>query len=198
LNRLRRSLRAAALVLTSTLCLALPAAAEGQPGALDALERRLVASDGRVVTLDLSGRNQQAVFYLHFGSIWLLDETGAVTGEAHLARSTDHLYLVRDDIILLAGPHLLTGPVAPARHALARFHDHLLSHPLARPLGRLPQGSRFDPGGNVVFPAATAPGPAGSAVWRSTGDHIVITHGDGATETFHRREIGPALKGSDG
>ena len=224
LRALCQCLRVSAATLAATLCLAQaaqaqtslqspafnpPPAAGTSEALLDGFERRLMQTSGQLITLNLSGTSEYGVFYAPFSILWLLDgTTGAVRGAGRVTRTRDHLYLTRDEITLLAGPEMpapidahAPGTDAP-QHPIASFHDRLLSQPLAEPLADLPAGSRFEteasgePGGTVTLPGAgdTEAIPA-RALWRSLGDHIVITRGDGRSETLHWRAVDAALKG---
>ena len=227
LRGLCQCLRVSAATLVATLCLAQaaqaqttdqspafnpPPAAGTSEALLDGFERRLMQTRGQLITLNLSGTSEYGVFYAPFSILWLLEgTTGAVRGAGRVTRTRDHLYLTRDEITLLAGPEMPTpidahapGTDAP-QHPIASFHDRLLSQPLAEPLADLPAGSRFEteasgePGGTVTLPGAgdTEAIPA-RALWRSLGDHIVITRGDGRSETLHWRAVDAALKGNAG
>ena len=154
---------------------------------------------GHAVTVTLAGRPEQAVFYAPLSVFWLLDATApepTVQDTVHLTRSENRIFATRNGVTLLVGPEMLTqdSPGSDAvQHPLARFHDRLLSVPLARPLAGLPAGSRFDPGGTLRQPGATRAG-----LWESHGDHIVITRSDGRSETFHWSTLDAALKGNAG
>ena len=207
-------LDAAVLAVTASVLAsaALPQALP-QPGspeaALDVFERRLSAASGQVIPLALSGTDHKVVFYAPFSILWLLDETGgAVEATARLTRTRDQLNLDRGDTVqlvdLTAPGKSTTGSATPgAQHPIAAFHDRLLAQPLARPVAGLAAGSRFlawnsTNGGIVQPPESDAARITGPVLWRSLGDHIVIQHGSGQSETLRWTLVDKALKGRDG
>ena len=114
-------------------------------------------------------------------SMSLSDVAVPINGDAE-QRTENHLYLDWGGHLLLAE---ITVPplVESSRHLLALFHDRLLSRPLARSIAFLPKGTRFvrysgQSGGGIVHYPNNSPNT--SALWRSLGDHIVITRGDGS------------------
>ena len=215
IHGLRQPFHAALAASLTLLCLAGAAQAQtvsntvaygppptaGTPEALlDTLERRLVRASGRIVTLRLSGNALTGIFYAPLGIFWQLDKTsGTVRGAALMTRTRDQLYLDRDGRILLATPDIRVRD-DDAYHPLARFHDRLLTRPLARPIADLPAGSRFEryagqAGGGVVrLPQAWTPvAVPASPLWRSLGDHIAVTRDDGSTALLHWRDLETAL-----
>ena len=98
----------------------------------------------------------------------------------------------------LAWPDRLPDVIETGRaQPLGRFHDRLLTLPLARPIAGLPAGARFEaPAGSSRMGLVRIPGDTGgiATLWQSLGNHIVITKPDGQTSTLRWQELDAALK----
>ena len=190
-------MEAAALALAAGVLICGPARAGS--AWLDRLESRLVAGSGQVFPLGQG----DAVFYAPLAALWMLDAHGAVTDTAVLRRADGALVLVADNgERVRIGPNAggdVALPLTPATggniHALADFHDRLLSEPLANDLGSLPVGSRFEitHGAGGIVQRADAAGRA--TLWESYGDRIALTHPDGTITLHGWQELDAALRG---
>ena len=218
-------LERAAAVLAAAMLLASPVGPAGASAAaarawLDGVETRLVAASGRAVRLvpppgheDSFDVDEGPVFVFHapLSTVWILD--AATVAEAAEARVVDTATLRREEsanggslrVLWRDGPAadfdwplpLPEFRVAGERHPLAKFHDRLLSRPLARSFAGLPEGSRFfpvvtsGPGGVVE----RTDGPSRATLWESLGDYIAITHPDGTRTVHGWRDMDAALEG---
>ena len=205
-------IRTCAIAYSAALCLATtaqaqtfskPVALTPQPAsdssvaALDTLEHQLVQASGRTITLWVNGLDLTGVFYAPLSLFWQVDEaTDVVNGQARITRTADQIYLDWGGRLLLA--EITITPLEDnGRHPLAVFHDRLLSRPLAHPVGTLPAGTRFSRyagqsgGGIVDYPGDS---PDASEIWRSLGDHIVVTRRDGSTNLLPWADLDAALR----
>ena len=208
------------------MLLALPAGSAGTADAsaarawLDGVETRLVAASGRAARLVPPPGHEDAfdvedgpvfVFHAPLSTVWILD-AATVAGAAE-AGVVDTATLRREENANGASLRVLwrDGPaadfdwplplpefhVAGERHPLAKFHDRLLSRPLARSFAGLPEGSRFvpvvtsGPGGVVNRPDV----PSRATLWESLGDRIAITHPDGTGTVHGWRDVDAVLEG---
>ena len=168
---------------------------------LDAVEARLLESDGRALRLlqvpgreDAFGTEDGQVFVFHAGlsTVWHLDaETVADADEADVIGTAA---LLREDtedggrlLALWVGGAVnefiwpLPLPefeAATERHPLAVKHDALLSAPLARMAAGIPAGWRFRPDG-LVLPEDPEADVSTATLWRSEGNWVAIELADG-------------------
>lgn len=197
--------------------LANAASADAPPGPrspeawLEGIERRLVGLSGLPLELRIpsDGSVRHVVFYAPLATVWQLKGRGTNVALAGRVRAitAKHGSFVgvlweTGEVSSVRWPEPVTEIAVSgnASHALAGFHDRLLSKPLGTAIGGLPAGSRFvpvvasGPGGIVERPD----NPVRATLWESLGDHIAITHPDGARSMHGWREVDAALDGGEG
>lgn len=191
--------------------------AEASPGQvspeawLEGIERKLVGLSGLPLQLRVpsDGSVRHVVFYAPLATVWQLEGRGTDVARAGRVQAitAEHgsfvgVFWETGEISSVGWPDPMPEISASggAPHALAGFHDRLLSKPLGSAIGAVPAGSRFVPvvtsgAGGIVERSDSL---EGATLWESLGDYIAITHPDGTGTVHDWREIDAALEGGEG